>query len=225
MSTYQVLIPAYNAAITLPVLLEQLAAFRPEPAAIVVVNDGSNDQTESICADYGITVINLEKNSGKGSALKRGFTAFLMDSDVAYVLCMDADLQHPVESIGDFLSKADRDQSKFIIGARDCSFRAMPFHRILSNKITSYIISLLAKKKIIDSQCGFRLIHRDVLRQIAFSEEGYQLESEMIISAARKGIQIDAVDIPTIYGKEVSHIGHVKDTLLFIRLILREIFR
>ena len=225
MITYQVLIPAYNAEKTLPDLLAQLAAFRPQPESVLIVNDGSTDQTEAICNRPGITTINLEKNSGKGNALKQGFAAFLENEGTGYLLCMDADLQHPVASIGDFLNEAEKRQAKFVIGARDCSLKAMPLHRILSNKITSFFISVLTNQKILDSQCGFRLIHRDVLQQIELSEEGYQLESKMILSAASKGFQLTSVAIPTIYGKEVSHIGHVKDTLLFIRLILREIFR
>jgi glycosyltransferase involved in cell wall biosynthesis len=159
-----------------------------------------------------------QENRGKGRALKTGFKAFLDQSETDYILCIDADLQHPVASIPDFLKKAESGNS-FIIGARERSLKSMPVHRILSNMITSYIISLITRQKIKDSQCGYRMIHRDVLNNLDLHENGYQLESEMLLKAAKNGVKIDFIPIPTIYNAEKSHMRNFRDTLKFIRLV------
>lgn len=136
---------------------------------------------------------------------------------------MDADLQHPVYAISNFLQYAQQHASRFIIGKRQLSIKKMPIHRLVSNYLTSLIISLLTGQKISDSQCGFRFIHKEVLERIHLIENGFQLESEMIMRAAEIPVPIDFVSIPTIYKSEKSNIGNIQDTFRFIVLIVREI--
>jgi hypothetical protein len=136
---------------------------------------------------------------------------------------MDADLQHPASAIPKFIELVSKEHGKFIIGKRKRTLTKMPFHRILSNKITSSIISFFTGQMIKDSQCGFRLIHKDVLRQISLYENGFQLESEMILRAAEIPVKIHFVDIPTVYTDEKSYIANFLDTLRFIKLITKEI--
>jgi len=219
--SYQILIPAYNAGTTLTRLLNELTAMSPEPRKITVVDDGSSDETARICRSFDVEIFSHPVNMGKGSALKRGFEAFLASSQADYLLCMDADLQHPASSIPHFLKKAEQTADRFIVGARKCSARHMPVHRILSNVLTSRLLTVLTRQKIEDSQCGFRLIHRDILKEISLQENGYQLESEMLLKASQAGAKISFVEIPTIYATEKSHMRNFRDTLLFIRLILR----
>ena len=97
----------------------------------------------------------------------------------------------------------------------------MPAHRILSNSITSYILSKLTGQKIEDSQCGYRLIKRKVIEKMELGEDGYQLESEMLLKSAQNDVKIDFVPIPTIYNTEKSHMRNFSDTLKFIRLIVK----
>ena len=99
----------------------------------------------------------------------------------------------------------------------------MPGHRVLSNVLTSQIISWFSGQNIQDSQCGFRLIHRDVLKKVYLTENGYQLESEMILESTKAGFKIDSVSIPTIYNNETSHIANFNDTYRFTRLLFREL--
>jgi glycosyltransferase involved in cell wall biosynthesis len=170
-----------------------------------------------------VRVIRNIENRGKGYVLKIGFKTFLEDSSTEYLLCLDADLQHPVSSVPDFLRVAENKQSKFVLGVRKDRLKSMPGHRVLSNLLTSYIISWFSGQDIKDSQCGFRLIHRDLLKKVKLAENGYQLESEMILNSAREGFLIDYVSIPTIYNDEKSYIGNFSDTFRFTRLIFREI--
>ena len=98
----------------------------------------------------------------------------------------------------------------------------MPFLRVISNRTTSALLSMLTRQKIKDSQCGFRLIQRRVLEDIKLNENGFQLESEFIIEAVKKGYAISFVPIPTIYNQEESNINHLGDTFRFIRLFIKE---
>jgi len=220
MKSFNILIPAYNASPSINEVINQLFNLDIHPTQIIVVNDGSTDETSSIANELNVNVVDFQKNHGKGAALLKGFENFLQKSNTEYLICMDADLQHPVKSIPDFL----KSNSKFVIGNREKSFKTMPFHRILSNVITSKILSFVTRQKILDSQCGFRMIHRDVISKLELNEKGFQLESEMIVEVAKMGINIGFVDIPTIYNQNSSSINNVKDTLKFIRYIIKEIF-
>ena len=223
MIRYDVLIPAFNAEKTISELISQLSSLNQPPENIIVVDDGSQDRTVQICENHNVRVIRNVENRGKGYVLKIGFKAFLEEASKEYLVCLDADLQHPVSSIPDFLKVVDEKKSKFIVGVRKDRLQSMPPHRVVSNLLTSRIISWFSDQEIKDSQCGFRLIHRDVLEKIELTENGYQLESEMLLESVRAGFLIDWVSIPTIYSDEKSYIGHFSDTFRFTRLIFREL--
>jgi glycosyltransferase involved in cell wall biosynthesis len=223
MIRYDALIPAYNAEKTISILLAQLTKLDHPPENIIVVDDGSQDDTAKICEEHQVRVIRNLKNQGKGHVLKVGIKAFIKDSDSDYLLCMDADLQHPVASIPDFLTTAADKQAKFVLGMRKDRLKSMPKHRVLSNLLTSQIISWFTGQNIKDSQCGFRLIHKEILKSLNLTEKGYQLESEMLLETAKAGFDIDCVPIPTIYNNEKSYIANASDTYRFTRLIFREL--
>jgi glycosyltransferase involved in cell wall biosynthesis len=223
MIKYDVLIPAYNAEKTISEVISQLLSLDTPPETIIVIDDGSEDKTAQICEEHNVRLIRNVENRGKGYVLKIGFKTFLEDGLSEYLLCLDSDLQHPVFSIPDFLKIAEQKNSKFVLGVREDRLKSMPAHRVLSNVLTSYIISWFSGQEIKDSQCGFRLIHRDVLKKIKLAENGYQLESEMLLESAKGGFLIDWVSIPTIYNDEKSYIGHFSDTFRFSRLIFREL--
>ncbi len=225
MYKYDILIPAYNAQNTLPIIFEQINQLDEKPDTVFVVNDGSTDLTEQIALSSGAKLISLESNHGKGFALKEGYKAFKEQGQSDLLICLDADLQHPVISVPDFLDHANNRNSKIIIGNREKIPSKMPAARIISNRLTSSILSLLTGQNIKDSQCGYRLIHKNVLEKLELSEEGFQLESEFIIKAAQLNYKIEFVNIPTIYAGGNSYIHHFKDTVKFIRLILREIYK
>jgi glycosyltransferase involved in cell wall biosynthesis len=218
---YHILIPAYNADETISRLLSELRTLKTKPRKIIVIDDGSLDQTVEKVKQHNICLIRLEKNYGKGYALQKGITLFLKENTSDFLLTMDADLQHPVQSIPDLLAFAENKNMDLIIGAREFSFKNMPLHRVLSNKITSWILSQVTGLKIPDSQCGFRLIHREFLSELHLKETGFQVESEMIITAARLKKEIGFVFIPTVYRSGVSNIKNIRDTIHFVRLIVQ----
>ena len=95
----------------------------------------------------------------------------------------------------------------------------MPLHRKMSNKITSFLLSLKTGVKIIDSQCGFRAYKAEVIKNIRTVKNGYEAESEILIKAARKRYKIGFTDISTIYGNEESKMSPVKTTFNFIKVL------
>lgn len=215
-----VLIPAFNAAQSLGSLLERIPQNIGD-RCIVVVDDGSSDDTSKIATDAGAVVIRHERNRGKGAALRSGFKYVLASTRSDSVLTMDADLQHDPAEISKFLAAWESGGTDIILGCRRFGF-GMPIHRILSNTITSSLVSARTGVRIRDSQTGFRLIAREVLSCIEVEADGYEAETEFLIKAARKGFRISFVPIATIYGKAPSHMTHWKTTKRFLQVLLRE---
>jgi len=172
---------------------------------------------------YDIEIISNEFNSGKGCSLKKGFNLFLENGSTDFLLCMDADLQHPPESVPDFLLQAEKYPGSIYIGRRKKKPAEMPVLRIVSNALSSLILSAVTGKKIEDSQCGLRLIPRSVLEKIELKETGFQFETEFILEAAKQDFNFKFVPIPTIYNGSNSYINHLGDTFTFIKLVLRRI--
>ena len=134
-------------------------------------------------------------------------------------ITIDGDGQHNPKNIQRFTEFAA--SCDLILGTRPIR-KPMPFHRRLSNKITSFMISKLSGFKIHDSQSGFRMYRNSILENINFNERGFQFESEVFFKI-RKSTDIKEIPIDLIYNDKKSHINNTIDTLRFVRLILREI--
>lgn len=137
------------------------------------------------------------------------------------VLTLDADMQHPPQFIPQFLEAYEAGRGEVIVGHRRRNRRVMPPHRMLSNWLTSRIISLMTGQHIPDSQCGFRLISRGALAQVDMRENRFHLESEFLIRCGWEKIPLGFVDIPTIYNGAPSAIRHLPDTLNFVAVVFK----
>jgi len=185
---------------------------------IYIVNDGSTDKSiEKINTFPDIEIINLDKNYGKGKALKTGFQT-IINTNFDFVITLDGDHQHDPEKIPFFIEELKK--SDFVIGNRLKNTKSMPIQRVASNKITSFLLSIKSGKKILDSQSGYRGFRVNILKDILPIRDGYEAESEMILRAAKHNYKFGFVDIPTIYGTEKSKMSPFKTTLNFIRLVL-----
>jgi glycosyltransferase involved in cell wall biosynthesis len=216
MDKIAVVIPAYNAGRTIAELVQRVREF-VGPQDVVVIDDGSQDETSGLAQQTGATVLKHERNKGKGEALKTGF-AYVQARDYAAVITMDADLQHSPDSVPDFTQLA-QSFSGILIGTRERNLKIMPFARWLTNHLTSVIVSILSGATVRDSQSGYRLIPVEVLREVQLKSSKYDLESEILIKAARKGFGIGEVSISTIYRNGKSFINPLVDTGRFIRLM------
>jgi len=218
---FLVLIPAYNASPTISELIEKTSKF-VDKSDIVVVDDGSEDQTFDFAQKAGAVVLKHKRNRGKGEALKTGFS-YAQKKNYHALITMDADLQHNPDSIPDFIRKTN-ESFGIIIGTRKIDLEIMPFARWLTNNLTSVILSVLSGQSIRDSQSGYRLISTRVLREIKLKSKKYDLESEILIKAIRKGFQIGEVPIETIYQEGKSFINPLIDTGRFIKLMWRSLW-
>ena len=211
-----VLIPAYNEEETLGPLIKKL---KEEKLSVLVVDDGSVDNTARIAEENGAVLLRNGKNSGKGVSLKKGIAYLLGQRHFDYVLIMDGDGQHAPSDTEKFLKEAERGKP-CVIGNRMDNPLGMPALRIFTNKFMSWLISRITQQHIPDSQCGFRLIKRKLLEQITIHTDNYQIESEILIKVARQGTPIKSIPVKSIYHKNSkSKIRPIIDTCRFVKFI------
>lgn len=216
-----VVIPAYNESKAIASLTSQIIKLGFE---VIIVDDGSSDDTAYIASTNGAKVLRNATNMGKGTSLIKGYN-FALARGFDAVISMDGDGQHSCDDIMSFIHKAEDSQGAIIVGNRMASTREMPFLRIMTNRFMSYLISLIVKQRIADTQCGFRLIKGELIEKMNLSTSKYETESEILIHAARLGFKIESVPIKTIYSNQKSQINPLIDTLRFLRYIFREFMR
>jgi len=214
------LIPAFQVA---PVIGAIVMGTRTYLSDVLVVDDGSTDGTGESAGTHGAFVITHGNNRGKGAALKTGF-AYAIDQAYEAVITLDGDGQHRPEYIPLFMEAAARSGADMIIGSRLHDQADMPFARRCSNYLTSHVLSRLLRIPVEDSQSGYRLITVRLLKSVTLQSDRYQLETEIIIKAAKAGFRIGFVPIQVTYGRNFpSSINHLVDTFRWIRLVLEEI--
>ena len=213
-STTVCVIPALDAAATLPTLLHTLRDALPG-AAFVGVDDGSSDDTSAIMLVACERAIRFPANRGKGSALRAGFEAALAIG-AQRVLTIDADGQHDPSFAPAMLAALD--DADIAVGCRSRARTRMPLHRRMSNALSSAAISAVAGCALPDTQSGFRAIRRAVLESVQASGERFEYETDFLIRAARQGYRIASVHVPTIYGPS-SHFREWNDSLRVVATI------
>ena len=145
-----------------------------------------------------------------------------MDRQFDFVIILDADGQHLPEEIDRFVTAAlSADEPKLILGNRMNDVSSMPRLRQIVNRWMSKRISALCGQEIPDTQCGFRMLHRQLIPELLGGAARFDYETEMLIVASRKGFRITSVPITTVYCDEVSSIHPVRDTLRFFKLMRR----
>jgi len=213
-----IIIPAYNERFSLAGILDEL---KSKNFSILVVDDGSIDNTFEVAKKKADFVIRNEKNLGKGMSLKKGIDYLLRETESDYIITMDADGQHSPLDLDKFLQRAESG-SCFVVGNRMFNPIGMPKSRVITNKLMSWFISRIVRQKIPDTQCGFRLIKREVLEKVKIKTNNFESESEILIKAARSGFSIESISIRSIYFKSLhSRINPFVDTIRFIKFILR----
>ena len=220
---YGAVIPALNAGKHLQTVLEDVKRFIP-PDNIVVVDDGSTDDTVAAARMSGVKIISHPENRGKGEALKTGCAHLAFSEGIVAVFTIDADGQHAPDEMPAFIRSYEEEGPGIVIGDRMGSTEGMPWIRRVTNRVTSAVISVRAGTKINDSQSGYSLIDAGILREVELVTSRYETESEILIKAAKRGARISSVPIRTIYGDEQSTIHPVRDTIRFFTLVFRSFF-
>jgi glycosyltransferase involved in cell wall biosynthesis len=192
---------------------------------VVVVDDGSRDDTGARAAAAGALVLRHPKRGGKGAALATGFAWALADGHDA-VVTLDGDGQHAPTELPTLLEAHRREPEALIIGARAIAadHGPMPGLNQVGNRFSTYWLGLFAGQPVGDSQSGFRVYPRAVIAAPPRTT-GFEVESELLLRAARLGLTIRPVTITTIYQPpetRTSHFRKVRDTLRIIALVLRQ---
>jgi glycosyltransferase involved in cell wall biosynthesis len=200
---------------------------------VLVVDDGSSDQTAQRAREAGAEVIAHDENRGKGEAIKTGLAYWLgaantspptaggLDREVTWVSLLDSDGQHLPEEIDRFLAAAGATQPTFLIGNRMNNLTGMPFIRRVVNRYMSRQISRLCGQEIPDTQCGFRMLNRQLVPELLGGGDRFDYDTEVLIIASRKGYRIESVPITTVYTDQVSKIRPVRDAIRFLKLMWR----
>jgi glycosyltransferase involved in cell wall biosynthesis len=211
-------VPAYNEEKHIGDVVRRT---RHQLADVLVVDDGSADKTAERAREAGAEVIVHEQNRGKGETIKTGLRHFL-ERGVDLVIILDADGQHRPEEIERFTTAAlSAEQPKLILGTRMNDLSTMPLVRRAVNRWMSARISAVCGQEIPDTQCGFRMLHRQLIPELLGGAARFDYETEMLIIASRKGFKIASVPISTVYSDEVSSIHPVRDTIRFFKLMRR----
>lgn len=211
-----IVLPAKNEAAALADLLPRLKAAQPD-AQIIVVNDGSSDDTVALCGAHEVTVLTNPYSMGNGAAIKRG--ARVAAGDV--IVFMDADGQHDPALIATLLEKLDEGYD-MVVGARDGSGQAN-FHRGLANAVYNWLASHMTGHTVLDLTSGFRAVRADRFREfLHLLPNGFSYPTTSTMAFFRSAYPVAYVPIPV--AKRVgtnSHIRPLKDGIRFLLIIFK----
>ena len=189
---------------------------------VIVVDDGSTDDTKRIAEDSGAIVLRHPHDLGKGAALRTGFT-YAVETACDIIITIDGDMQHNPHSIPRFIKKINKGFD-VIVGSRYATkSEEMPFMRKLSNLITTQALRVFFKVPVTDSQSGFRAFRKEVLEAISVRDDGFAAETEILIDAKRAGFKISEVPIATNYGEEESKIRAQRDIARWLVTLSRNL--
>lgn len=175
---------------------------------VLVVDDGSTDQTSKIAILAGATVIRHAKNRGYGAAIQSIFSEAKRRSPEALVL-IDADGQHHPADIPSLI-KPITEGSDLVIGSRELQHNRIPFYRRLGQKVILHSGRILSRKKLSDSESGFRVFSRKAISVLELKENGMSISAETIVVAAEKGLKITEVPISVTYTKDGSTLNPLR---------------
>ena len=209
------LIPAYNEARR----VGEVVAGARRHLPVLVVDDGSSDETASIAARSGATVLAQWPNQGKGAALKAGFRRAIAEGYSA-VVTLDADRQHDPAEIPAFLQAYQERHADLVVGQRD--FSRIPLVRRITNTVGRWTFSWAAGAPVPDNQSGYRLIGLRLMEAMLESgEQGFQFEVEMIVVCLQQGYKLAWVPIRAIYTGGGSHIHPLQHVVEFMRMLVQ----
>lgn len=217
------ILPAFNEAARIgPVVKSCLQVVEK----VVVIDDGSSDNTTQAAESAGAVVVRHAGNQGKGAAIRTAFNTFAKES-LPWLVLLDSDGQHDPADIPALHECGERGGYDLVLGNRMQDTSKMPFVRTATNQFMSWLISRIAGQRMPDTQCGFRLFSRRLLGSIdlKLTTTHYDLESEILFQVAAAGHRIGSCPVKTIYRGEPSHINPVVDTIRFFRLVGRYCFR
>ena len=194
-------IPAYNEEKSIALIITKLKKITD---SIIVCDDGSSDMTAEISKNLGATVISHKKNMGYGVAINSIFQK-AKELNIDLLVTFDADGQHRVEDIEKVVEPIKNNTADLVIGSRFLDKKSnVPNYRKIGIKVITKITNASIKKKLTDSQSGFRAYNKQVLSQISPSDIGMGISTEILIKSSSKGLRIMEVPVTILYSGDTS---------------------
>ncbi|MBC8485139.1 MAG: DUF2062 domain-containing protein [Bacteroidetes bacterium] len=210
-----VIIPTYNNCKTLDKVITGVLKFTDN---IIIVNDGSTDETESILEkNKNLFIISYPENKGKGYALRKGFD-FARKKGFEYAITIDSDGQHSPDDIPVFIDKLGTEPEAIIVGARNMNKESIPGKSSFGHKFSNFWFRFETGINLPDTQSGFRLYPLKPIERLRFFTKKFEFEIEVLVRAAWKGIKITSVPINIFYDSKEKRISHFRPIRDFIRV-------
>ena len=187
-------------------------AVRRQLPFVLVVDDGSADDTAAQAKSAGAVVIRHEKNSGKGAALRTGLAQGL-ENGFEWAVTLDGDGQHAPEDLPALFQCAEETGARLVIGNRMDEARKMPWLRRRVNRWMSRKLSQRAGRPLPDTQCGFRLVHLPSWTRLPLKTDHFEVESEMLMAFLRAKLPVEFVPVHVVNRSRGSHIHPLTDSL------------
>lgn len=215
-----VLIPTFNNARTLKEVISSISKYTQN---IVIVNDGSTDETEQVIKNFPyLKIIQFEFNKGKGIALRKGFEVGLQ-MGYQYLISIDSDGQHFASDLPKFLECIKNNPNSIIIGARNMDQASVPGKSSFGNKFSNFWFNVETGIKIQDTQSGYRSYPIETLKKIKFFGTKFEFEVEVLVRAAWKGIKIISIPVSVYYAPATERVTHFRPLQDFTRISILNI--
>jgi len=213
-----VIIPTYNNGKTLTSVIDSVLQYVND---VVVVNDGSTDNTNEILYPYKdkIKIVSYSTNKGKGYALKCGFD-FAREQGFRYALTFDSDGQHYAEDIQKFIEATEKYPDALIIGNRNLVHSNMPKKNSFANRFSNFWFALHTGIRLPDTQTGIRLYPLEKMKQLTPFTSRYEAELEMLVRCAWRGIKIVSLPVKVYYAPDGERVSHFRPGTDFLRISL-----
>jgi glycosyltransferase involved in cell wall biosynthesis len=215
-----VIIPTYNNAATLAGVLKDVAGYINY---IIVVNDGSTDNTVDIVNNFpSVQFISYSKNVGKGWALRKAF-AYAIENGFTHAITIDSDGQHFAKDLPAFINKAKENPNAIILGARNMQQSSVPGGSSFGNKFSNFWFKVETGISCPDTQSGYRLYPLNALKNMRFITRKYEFEIEVLVRAAWKGIEVVSVPVTVYYAPKEERVSHFRPYKDFFRISILNI--
>ena len=205
-----IIIPTYNNHKTLKRVIDGVLNYTNQ---VVIVDDGSTDQTANILKEYpNLNQLHFSKNRGKGAALREGFKKAL-SLGYNYAITIDSDGQHYPDDIPVFINALKTDKHTLYIGSRNMTHDSIPKGSSFGNKFSNFWFNTETGIKLTDTQSGFRMYPLNLISDIKFYTTKFEFEIEVIVKAAWRGVQVKNLPIKVLYDEKerISHFRPYKD--------------
>jgi glycosyltransferase involved in cell wall biosynthesis len=210
-----VLVPTYNNATTLPLVLESILSFTDQ---VIIVNDGSTDNTLSVITGFPeVEIVSYAINQGKGYALRKGFQ-HAVEAGYEYAITIDSDGQHYADDLPLFLAMVGQHPNAIVIGARNMDQASVPGKSSFGNKFSNFWFWVETGIRRNDTQSGYRLYPVKSLAGMRFFTKKYEFEIEVIVRAAWRGIEVLEVPVKVFYPEKEKRISHFRPFRDFSRI-------